>query len=300
MAVSLPAHAQGLDELITLDARAGMVAERLLSANSPLCRSHAPLTGMVLHSRDQYKGDWADRLFVAGPLAVATVLPGSPAAEAGVQPGDTIISIGGEIPVTDGGTLREAGVALLAARWQPGTPLSVQVSRSGTAHQAGLYPVAGCDVTVEVTTDDGMAARTDGQIIQLGHRLVQAASDSDLAVILAHELGHVILRHRERLHAAHGGDKAPQKYRRHAEEEADRLSPYLVANSGLNPALVPDFWRSPLGRRVNRGLLRDRAYPPTSERVRQTQVEATALAAGRLPVPPDLLASRDQAIITDD
>src|SRR5687767_15471667 len=83
-----------LDTLLRQDVRLAAVAERLLAANRELCRTHMPLTGMVLHSRDQYRPEVAGNAFANGTIAVAAVLPGSPAAAAGVAASDGIAAIG--------------------------------------------------------------------------------------------------------------------------------------------------------------------------------------------------------------
>ena len=76
------------------DVRLAIVAERLLGANDALCRQHMPLTGIVLHTSDQYRGTVAGNAFANGPVAVAAVVPGSPAALAAIAPADAIAAIG--------------------------------------------------------------------------------------------------------------------------------------------------------------------------------------------------------------
>jgi hypothetical protein len=51
--------ASPIDRLLAQDVRLAAVAERLLGANRALCRQMMPLTGLVLHSRDQYRADVA-------------------------------------------------------------------------------------------------------------------------------------------------------------------------------------------------------------------------------------------------
>ena len=82
-----------LDNLLRQDVRLAVVAERLLAANRDLCRRHMPLAGMVLHSRDQYRAEAAGNAFANGAIAVAAVLPGSPAAAAGIAAGDGVAAI---------------------------------------------------------------------------------------------------------------------------------------------------------------------------------------------------------------
>ena len=83
-----------IERLIEQDVRLAAIAERMLGANHPLCRHEMPLTGLVLHSRDQYRTQVAGNAFANGQIAVAGVVPGSAAAAAEVQPGDGLAAIG--------------------------------------------------------------------------------------------------------------------------------------------------------------------------------------------------------------
>ena len=59
-AQQVSAQAPGpIDRLVQQDLRLAGIAERLLGANRALCRLEMPLTGMVLHSRDQYRAEVA-------------------------------------------------------------------------------------------------------------------------------------------------------------------------------------------------------------------------------------------------
>src|SRR5690606_14589476 len=97
MAFGQQVSAQGtgpMQQLNVQDLRLAQVGERLLEANGALCRSEMPLTGMVLHSRDQYSDRVAGDAFANGPVAVAVVVPGSPAEAAGIQVGDGLAAVG--------------------------------------------------------------------------------------------------------------------------------------------------------------------------------------------------------------
>lgn len=304
------AAADALETLFVQDRRLAIVAAPLLGANANLCRSQMPLTGMILHSRDQYDGAWADPLFTQGVLAIAQVLPGSAAALAGLQPGDGLTAIAGEIPIARAATLREAGLALLASRWRADDSLQLDIVRTGKPLSVVLHPASACLAAVEIRTGDGMSARTDGHVVQVPQQLAQAATDTELAVIVAHELAHVILQHRLRLEAA-GIDKGllgelgrNRRLIRQAEEEADRLSVHLLANAGYDPASAPAFWRGSLGRRVGGGLglLRHRAYPSPERRAELLEREITDHLDSAAPfhAAAHLVMLRDQAMSRDD
>lgn len=303
-----PAAANGLEALFAQDLRLAAVAAPLLGANASLCPSQMPLTGMILHSRDQYEGDWATPLFTQGELTIAQVLPGSAAELAGLQPGDGIATIAGQKPAAAGATLREGALALLASRWRPGDALQLEILRDGAPRSVMLHPSPACLAVVEIGTGGGMSARTDGHIIRIPQRLAEAASDAQLAVIVAHELGHVVLQHRLRLEAADvdkgllGELGRNRRMIRQAEEEADRLSVHLLANAGYDPASAPAFWRSPLGERIGGGLLRHRAYHSPDRRADLLEQEMAEHLDRAVTFHPalHLLILRDQPMGADD
>lgn len=294
-----------LSALLQQDLRLAAIAQRLLGANAALCRQHMPLTGIVLHSSDQYRADVAGDAFANGPLAIETVVPGSPAAAAGLGPGDGLAAIGavrtasltpeGEAP------LRDAAFAALADR-SGDLPLVLTVVSDGHELAVPLVAIPGCRALVEIRAANAFNARSDGRVIQVNYGLAVAATDDELAVIFAHEMGHLVLEHRRRLEAA-GVEKGffgefgkNQRLNRQVEVEADRMSVHLLANAGYDPAIAPRFWRTSLGRRAGGGLLRSSTYPSPEARAALVEREiAEYLGAGAAPTHPGhLLARRDQ------
>lgn len=285
------------------DVRLARLADTMLTANRALCREVMPVTGMVIHSRDQY-GSAVLPDFAGSAVAVAAVVPGSAAAIAGLHPGDGVRAIGGrvlaELPPPPEGPLRDAVFQLLADL--PATqPIVLQVVRAGREFAVTLQPQPGCRALVEVVAGSGRVARSDGRVIQLGYGLTSDLSDDGLAVSFAHELAHVVLEHRRRLSAAgvskglFGEFGADRRRNRQAEVEADRLSVHLLANAGFDPQIAPHFWRSREGRSVDAGIFRSAYYPPPSERAEIMERElAEYLPQARGPSRPDhLLALRD-------
>ena len=161
-------------------------------------------------------------------------------------------------------------------------------------------------------TNDEVAAAPEREWTRDGERvLVEPArafdgpTDDELAVIFAHELGHLVLEHRRRLTEA-GVEKGffgefgrNRRLNRQVEEEADRMSAHLLANAGYDPAIAPAFWRSKLGKRAGGGLFRSGTYPSPGARAGLVETEiATYLGS---PLPPDhaahLLAARDAPFV---
>ncbi len=292
-----------MNALLVQDVRLATIAERMLGANRELCREHMPLTGMVLHSRDQYRSGVAGDAFAAGAVAVEAVVPGSPAA-AVLAPGDAIVAIGStrtDSLVAEGDSpLRDSAFELLAK--QPdGTPVALTISRGGREQAVVLDAPAGCRALVEIRAVSGLNARSDGRVIQINYGLAADATDEELAVVFAHEMGHLVLEHRRRLSSA-GVEKGffgefgrNQQLNRQVEVEADRIAAHLLANAGYDPAIAPKFWRSSLGGRASGGLLRSSTYPSAEARAQLIEREiAEYIGPGIKPTwPGHLLARRD-------
>lgn len=293
---------EAVELLVEQDLRLATIAERLLGANASLCRLQMPLTGMVLHSRDQYRAGLAQDAFVNGSVAVAAVVPGSFASQAGVVAGDGLIAVGStrpnEMSASEGAPLRDAAISALAdVAGRSQEPLIL--SRNGRETAIPLSAPEGCRALVEIRAAKSLAARSDGRVIQIDYALAEAATDEQLAVIFAHEMAHVVLEHRRRLEAA-GVEKGllgefgkNQRLNRQVEVEADRMSVHLLANAGYEPALAPEFWRTSLGRRAGGGLLRSSTYPSPEARARLLEREIEDyLGSGTAPTYPGHLLTR--------
>lgn len=298
------AQEQGAFDLLHReDLRVAAIAEVMLTANRGLCRTHMPVTGMILHSQDQY-GEAGRGRFADGSLALAGVLAGSPAEHAGLGSGDTIVAIGGQAVTglaSEGALLRDRAFEHVA-----GLPASQAIDlvivRGGRTSSVTVRPEPGCRALVEVLAEEGRIARSDGRVIQLSFELTTGLSDDGLAATIAHELAHLVLEHRRRLSEA-GVKKgllaefgSNRRRNRQAEVEADRLSVHLLYNAGFDPLVAPRFWLSEEGRRVDAGIFRSTIYPSPSKRAELMQREmAGHLVLGGGPSGADhLIAMRDE------
>lgn len=306
-ALALPAgamaqHTDAQAALWEQDLRLATVAERIMGANVRLCRQTMPLTGMILHSADQY-GAPLPGAFAHGPVEVAQVVPGSPAASAGLRPGDSLLSVDGlavgELEPATGHPRRDAVFDIIAAATGP---IALHYVRAGSARTATLQTPVGCRALVEVLADNDSTARSDGRVIQLSYDLAARLDDAGLAVVFAHELAHAVLEHRRRLSEAGVADGLARQFGRNrrlsrmAEVEADLLSVHLLANAGFDPAIAPQFWRSDSGRTLGSGLVRSRIYPGRTERAEQMEREIAQYLSGyeRMSEAAHLLAMRDR------
>lgn len=293
-----------LEALRAIDLRLATIGHRLAVANVALCRDRAPATGMVLHALTQYDAATAPaakQVFrFATPIAVEAVVPGSAADRAGVRANDGVASIQGT-PLTTAETApssadRDAVLARL-----DGVSGTVRLGIAGRGDVMVAAP-PGCRASYEVLLGPEMTAQSDGRVVQIGVRFFERYRDEETAVIVAHELAHVILRHRARLEAAgvkggllgELGRNATLGQR--AETEADVLGVALLYNAGYDPASAARFWREH-GGDIDGGLFRSRTHPATNLRVKAIEAAAAAIPRGAArPYTPPVLAERDRAI----
>nr|WP_166176529.1 M48 family metallopeptidase [Altererythrobacter segetis] len=303
LAAAAPALAtdDSLAPLRSQDERLLKIAEPILARNVALCDRTMPGLGVALQSADQYSAQ--ARPPFAAPVAFAAVLPGSAAAQAGIERDDGLLSVDGQAiakqPDLLASPLRDSAFALLSAH-SPGKPLVLGIAHAGQAREVTIPAQQECLALVEILADQGNDARSDGRVIQIGFGLASRASDEQIATIFAHELAHSILHHRDRLSAADVNKGLLGEFGRNrrlnlqAEKEADRLSVHLLANSGYDPRAAAAFWRSKLGKQLSGGVFHDRMHLSAKARATMLDSEVSKLASGSASYPDDLMALRNQ------
>ncbi len=249
-----------LTALRTHEERVNIIGERLAVAAAPWCRDGWTL-GWILGDLGQYPKDvrlparrqW--QVPAAGSLFVATVAPDSAAAMAGLRPGVAITAINGEAPMRYNGD-RPSRHALAnservieeALRANAGRLNIETINGEGTRATVELTARRACASRFEVGADDEKQAYADGSAVIVTLGMATFADDDELAGVIAHELAHNMLRHRLRQDAR----GVPNGYTRYLgrnarvvrgfEEEADRLSVWLLQQAGYDPASPIAFW----------------------------------------------------------
>lgn len=307
-AAAPPPTTRDLLELLRRDdLRLASVGEQLAIRNRALCRDHRSWAGVVIHTIDQYQPmvrvDAIAVFAFPTPVAVEAVLPSGGAADAGIAPNDGIVAIGDsrltlDAPAATASTRRRDSVDRMIAELQPDSPARLVIRHAGVDRTLSLTPRAGCQARFEVHELDEAAA--DGSIVQIGASYMDGFDPEWLPVIVAHELAHIILKHRARMDAAgvkYGiFSELGRSGRLHAqaESEADRLSVYLLFNAGYDPRLAGAFWRGP-GKKLDGGLFRNRAYRSWRERATALDAEAANIPTKvTAPFVPPMIALADQ------
>lgn len=260
-AVAGPASAGGVqapaNSLHQLDERVLTVGHRLAVAGSDLCASHEYHAGFAIHDLSQYGGAHRRALAVTalaeGP-AVLALVPGGPAAAAGLQRDDIVLAAdGAALPRAPEGAENsfapaERIIEALERAFSDGRAV-LAVRRGGVGRSVEVSAALGCASRFQVVPSERLNALADGRYVQLTSALAAfAADDHELAGLIAHELSHNILRHRARLNAAgidrgllqHFGRNA--RLTRETEREADRFAVYLLVRAGYDPAALIRVW----------------------------------------------------------
>ncbi|RDE05561.1 peptidase M48 family protein [Sphingomonas aracearum] len=298
-----------IEAVRTGDMRVAAIGFRLATANAALCDIKQPATGGQLATVQQYAPAYrpaARQALGLGRQEVAFegVVPGSPAAKVSLRAGDAVERISGvALPAPAPAEAPASTAALVAlesgiARLPPSAPIRMEVSRGGVSRQVVVQPVPACRSRFELLLSDAFEASANGEMVQIGSRFLDGDDDA-LAVIVAHELAHNILRHTERLKAA-GVNMGllselgrSGKLNRRTEDEADELSVALLFNAGYDPMIGARYWRG-AGRKIGGGLFRSRTHASPAARADAMERAAAALTGKARPVVPALVATRDQ------
>jgi len=256
-------------------ARLENVAFRITAVNMTECGANiAPKLGF----RALAQGDVGEAKRAATVVAlqldeerptVISVVEGGPAAKAGLLPGDVVIRIDGRMAPkkTWPSWLKEHVMNVGSAR-----PMSVEVRRAGRTVMLSAIPVFTCGIPVELAEDSEINAYTDAKKIVINTAIMRVAqTDSELAVVVGHELAHVTMGHLEKQRQNQmtgaaagfvadmaiavagvntggafmqdGGNLGLKAYAMDFEREADYVGAYYAARAGYELS-GERFWRA--------------------------------------------------------
>ena len=139
-----------------------------------------------------------------------------------------------------------------------------------------------CSAEFYLGRSERMASYTDGRRIFVTRGLVDAIEREGqpewVSVVLAHELSHVLLGHRQQLAMASRGNgplaaiTRPRARIRATEIEADRLSVWLLVAADISPQQAVAFWQW-YGPRYGHIGGEGQTHPPYLERIQEISAQ---------------------------
>ena len=229
------------------DVRLQSIGWRIARANASLCPDPQFAVGLLPLDARSFRDPAAIRaaLLLTGEFVVGAVAANSPAALAGVKPGDELVAVQGvdlaalpDVPANS--FARQVALASrIDAELAAHHALTVTLRDPATGQQrdAAMNAEPICRSTFELLTGGDQAA-ADGTRIVISRRFLEAtANDDEAAFVVGHELAHNILRHRALLEKI---GRSPENFRQ-TERAADRLALWLMTNAGYDSTSAAQF-----------------------------------------------------------
>ena len=297
IAHAAPAHDQiaAYRILVQQDLRLATVSHRIASANAPFCKRLERNPGWVLHDERQYPDRETARAAFALklPISVAAVVPAGTADKASIEAGDGLAGLNDGLWVWNQEVIhkqsakRIEGVQSEIRKAFAEGPVELEVESSQGPRRVVLDPPLSCASRFWVDARSNLDAGADGEGVRITEGLMAfvEADNDELAAVVAHELAHNLLAHRERL----SNTKRRTNEILATEIEADRLSVWLMANAGYDPKAALRFAER-YGRKTGLGIFSAGTHLRWKNRVKvmQAEIDLMALAPrqdGLLPPP---------------
>lgn len=239
------------------DARVARIAFRLARAGRMRCPELEPGFGVVLQHLSQFElddrpGMIAEHALDRGP-GVIVVVPGSPAATAGLRPCDVLLAIDGTaLPAEtalsmpfDAPSAHARANTILDLLAHTGTGIAtISLWRDGAVSKIEMAPLPACPSRVHLARSTQRNAYADGRHVFLTTGLLaRLRSDDELAFVIAHEMAHNILHHATIMRGSNVkqglGRTLGRSGRvvRETERAADALGGDLMIDAGFDPVV---------------------------------------------------------------
>jgi hypothetical protein len=231
--------AQPVDQLQRDDEAVQSLGWRLSHANAPFCARATPGIGLLLADAQTFDDPSRARQTygLTGDIAVAAVAADGPAARVGLAANSTVMAIDGALvtglapPPSD-----DSWARVLELQHQIERALARSGAVSLTLADGRVVAVRGapsCGVRFILDDGRGNAAASRDQV-RIGRETLRKLGDDPamIAAVLAHELAHAALDHESVITSTPNSRAAIRR----CEREADRLSVWILANAGFDPA----------------------------------------------------------------
>lgn len=277
----------GLDQ--KMERRLADLSTPLLIGNADLCDRTRYVSGLVVHNMEDYRGRRREIMQSVYELdeRIRVTLAGrdGPAHIAGIREGDVILAAN-DIETPRG----MAATAFFKVHVRPlveaGKPIKFTLLRKAEKITALLQPVLACDYPVRLVSKGEVNAYATGTSITIYTGLLNAFPGDEVGVVIAHELAHNLMGHKEKKqlelwkdiyimkllnkvsNSNAGNIYANFSYLESSvdfEFEADYVSLYLAARAGLPYEGSPEFLRK-LALDNPAGITRSSTHPKLAER----------------------------------
>jgi len=244
-------------------------------------------------------------------LQVVTVAANSPAANAGIQPGDKLLAMNGML-VVRGKDAAKNFDKTLASLLAMDNVIKLKIDRAGASQEISLKGQMLCYFPPGVTMGDEVNAYADGKNIVVSKGMLRfTENDLELSTVVAHELAHNMMRHIDAKKSNYWlgtaadiaaavagvntqgafGRMGATAYSQDFESEADYVGVYVQALAKQPIENVANFWRRmaaehPGGIKENHGA----SHPSTPERfisIEKTVQEIRNKEKAGFPLVPD-------------
>lgn len=231
----------------------------VLTASAELCPKVRAAIGVKTHNLKSYPKrlrSAAGRVLGADETSrIFHIADGSPAAFAGFKRGDIILNDAGEPAKLDG----DSWDTVLADN-------IVNVRRGREEIAITVAPITACDYNLQLRNSAAINAYADGRNITITSGMMNfAQSDSELALIIGHELAHNTMGHIRKSVGNFILSFGATRYTRPFESEADYVGLYYLVRAGYSPDGVEGFWQR-LAKIAPKSINRAKTHPTFPDR----------------------------------
>ncbi|MET0086543.1 MAG: M48 family metalloprotease [Sedimenticola sp.] len=312
--------------------RSARLKQRLAEVSYPLRRAAADFcpeeqragTGIYFTHPYAYQDGFRDTARVLFKLPdgvkVSHVVSGTPAAKAGILPGDRLLVIGGHT-IQPG----EAGIKALRRYYRKevkaGEPLVIRIRRDGREMSMEVETERVCGYPVVLKESGRINAFSDGRRVLVTPGMIRfTENDNELGMVIAHELAHNAMHHMDarRINSMGGmvldvlaasagvftkgyfSKLTGRAFSQEFEAEADYVGLYILARAGVPIEESANFWRRMAAERPSdiRGI-KGATHPTTAKRfllIEETVSEIRQKRLKGLAMEPEMKARRQKGL----
>ena len=210
-------------------------------------------------------------------IYVRAVRPESSAAAARIMPGDQILAVN-ENKVNAKPVMQAYNRAVFRNGFESVLSKVTIRTAEGRDYVARIRPETVCDIPAKLIFSEDINGHTDGETVFITSALMRAVpDDTNLALVIAHEMGHVI------------ADHVKQPPTQTLELEADRMALVLMARAGYDIETAVGFWKNAVHPHDG-GDANESSHPTTRARFQNFKKELARIKKTR---PAEILQFED-------